>query len=229
MRPLLKIRANMMLLLYIQQVLAPFLSTMHNLPPLLVIKFKIWSTKQWSPLQNINDRRMSNSASLYKISLPPNFPTLMLSFYRTCNMLKCQCLELLIFWHLHLHMYLNHPPYLPLLNLYHNPWLQYHHQLHPLHHPLNLLHHCHLKTGDDVLQFSIFEPFLLMTKGGELEILIVMKNVLVNKRSLEVFPYIFSFTCYLLYSVVIFIIFGICHFLAMLELRGSLIALDSLL
>ena len=67
-----------------------------------------------------------------------------------------------------------------------------------------------------------------MTKGKEIGILIVIKNVLFNKSSLEVFPYIFSFTCYLLYAATIVIILNICHFLVMLELRGSLTALHCL-
>ncbi|KAH1249390.1 hypothetical protein GmHk_05G012742 [Glycine max] len=51
---------------------------------------------------------------------------------------------------LHLLLHLNHPPYLPFLNLHHNPWLRYHHHLlRPLYHLPNLHYHRHLKTDDD--------------------------------------------------------------------------------
>jgi len=84
-----------MSLLYILQVVALLLSTMHNSLPLFITKFKIWSAKQWSQLQKDNDKKISNSASLCRIPLQHISPTLAPSIYRTFNKLNSQCLELL--------------------------------------------------------------------------------------------------------------------------------------
>ena len=146
--------------------------------------------------------------------------TLASSSYRTSNKLKCQWLELLLY--LHLHLYLNYPPYLPLFNLHHKPWLRYHHLLHPLPHLPNLYNYLPFKTNDDVLQFFYLRThFLLMTKGGEIR-MIVLKTVFLIKSNLKVFIYIYIYIYILfcmLYFAAILIIF-IHQFLAMLELWG---------
>jgi len=50
---------------------ASLLSTMHNPPLSLEIKYKIWSNKPWKFLLNVNVKRMSNSGSPCRISYHP--------------------------------------------------------------------------------------------------------------------------------------------------------------
>lgn len=135
------------------------LSTTYNLPSSFLIRFKIGQDMQQILLQNVNNKRMSNFVSLCRMPSQYSSPMLDPSFYKTSNKLRCQCLELLQ----HLDLFLNHHSYLPLLNLNHNPWLQYHLP--------NLRHHHPLKTNDDVIQFFYLQThFLVITKEGEIGI-----------------------------------------------------------
>lgn len=199
MRLLLEIRANMMLLLFILPVSAPLLSTLHNQPLSLTIKYKIWLAKPWRLSPNANGKRINN-----------------LSVILLQNIQQTQMFMLVVVTPTHVPQ----PPPIPA-------------SLDPSPTTLASIPPLPSSAPPPVQHWqwcpSIFlssNPFLLMTKEGEIGILIVIK---INKLSWSssIFVYVLSLVIICCYSTATFIIFYICHFLAMIELMGSLTTLHS--